>query len=101
MSNQSLKRPLRTAPVVRQPVSRQRVFGGEVVVPPGRSVVVSAPLAGTLKAGAVPVAGQPVKAGGPVLQLVPVLDPVGPMRLMSVSRPGSFAGLSRSMSRRS
>ena len=36
-----------------------------------------APLAGTLKAGAVPVAGQAVQAGKPVLQLAPVLDPVG------------------------
>lgn len=71
------KLALRTTPVVRQPMPRSRVFGGEVVVPPGRSVVVSAPLAGMLKASSVPVAGQTVKAGKPVLQLVPVLDPVG------------------------
>jgi biotin carboxyl carrier protein len=71
------KLTIRTAPVVRKSVPRSRVFGGEVVVPPGRSVVVSAPLAGTLKAGAVPVAGQSVKAGKSVLQLVPILDPVG------------------------
>jgi biotin carboxyl carrier protein len=68
---------VRLAPVTRKPMPRKRVFGGEIVVPPGRSVIVSAPLAGTLKAGAVPSAGQAVTAGKPVLQLVPVLDPVG------------------------
>lgn len=71
------KLALRTAPVVRKTMPRARVFGGEVIVPPGRSVVVSAPLAGILKAGTIPVAGQSVRAGRPVLQLVPVLDPVG------------------------
>lgn len=72
-----VKLAIRTAPVVRKSVPRARTFGGEVVVPPGRLLIVSAPLAGTLKAGAVPIAGQPVRAGKPVLQLVPVLDPVG------------------------
>jgi len=47
------------------------------MIPPGRSVIVSAPLAGTLKPGAVPVAGQAVRTGKAVLQLVPLLDPVG------------------------
>jgi multidrug efflux pump subunit AcrA (membrane-fusion protein) len=68
---------IRTAPVVRKPMPRKRVYGGEVIVPPGRSVIVSAPLAGTLKLGEAPVAGHPVKAGQPVLQLIPLLDPVG------------------------
>jgi hypothetical protein len=49
-----------------------------VTVPPGRSVVVSAPLAGTLRsAGVTPVAGLLVKKGEPVFQLLPLLDPVG------------------------
>src|SRR5262245_57399100 len=48
------KLDMQFAPVVRKPVPRKRVFGGEVVVPPGRSVVVSAPLAGALKPGAAP-----------------------------------------------
>jgi len=68
---------VRLAPVVRQPMPRKRVFGGEVIVPPGRSLIVSAPLAGTLKAGAALVPGQVVKAGRPVLHLAPILDPVG------------------------
>ena len=71
------KLAIRLAPVVRKPMPRQRVFGGEVMVPPGRSIVVSAPLAGTLKPGTAPTAGQAVTAGKPVLQLAPVLDPVG------------------------
>src|SRR3954447_15716933 len=65
------KLAVKLAKVERKSVPRARVFGGEVVVPPGKSLVVSAPLAGTLKAGAVPVAGQSVKAGKPVLQLAP------------------------------
>ena len=64
--------------VVRKPVRRQRAYGGDVVVPPGRSVVVCAPLAGTLKpAGAIPYAGLAVAKGQPIFQLLPVLDPVG------------------------
>ncbi len=70
---------VRTAPVERRPVGRVRVFGGEVVVPPGQAVVVSAPLAGVLKpaAAGTPVAGRAVKRGEPVLHLLPLLDPVG------------------------
>jgi RND family efflux transporter MFP subunit len=70
---------IRTAPVERRPVGRVRVYGGEVTIPPGQAVVVSAPLAGVLKpAGkAPPTAGSAVKAGEPVYQLLPILDPVG------------------------
>ncbi|MFM8272975.1 MAG: hypothetical protein ACKODX_11655, partial [Gemmata sp.] len=75
------KLAVRTAPAARKPMPRQRVYGGEVTVPPGKSLVVSAPLAGTLKPGAAPGAGQAVKAGTPVLHLVPLLDPVGKANL--------------------
>ncbi|AMV25306.1 hypothetical protein VT84_12975 [Gemmata sp. SH-PL17] len=71
------KLAIRTAPVERKPMPRKRVYGGEVIVPPGRSLVVSAPIAGTLKQGPVPVAGRAVRAGTPVFHLVPLLDPVG------------------------
>ncbi len=71
------KLAVRLAPVVRKPMPRKRVFGGEVVVPPGRSLIVSAPLAGTLRAGTALAPGQVVKAGKPVLHLAPLLDPVG------------------------
>jgi hypothetical protein len=64
--------------VKRKVIRRQREYGGEVVVPPGHSVIVSAPLAGTLKSsGAAPYAGLAVTKGQPVFQLLPVLDPVG------------------------
>ncbi len=39
---------LGTAPVERKPVGRLRTYGGEVVVPPGRAITVSAPINGTI-----------------------------------------------------
>ena len=70
---------VQVAPVERRPVPRVRVYGGEVTVPPGQAVVVSAPLAGVLRpaGGTVPVAGLAVTAGQPVFQLLPILDPIG------------------------
>src|SRR5205823_3010048 len=43
---------VRMGTVERKSVPRVRVYGGEVVVPPGRSVAVAAPLAGTLRPAA-------------------------------------------------
>jgi RND family efflux transporter MFP subunit len=70
---------IRTGPVERKAVNPVRTYGGEVTVPPGRSVIVSAPLAGILKPaeGVVPVAGLDVKKGQAIFQLLPLLDPVG------------------------
>jgi cobalt-zinc-cadmium efflux system membrane fusion protein len=69
---------LRFGTVERKSVRREREYGGEVTVPPGRSVVVSAPLAGTLKpAATAPFAGLAVTRGQPVFHLLPLLDPVG------------------------
>jgi RND family efflux transporter MFP subunit len=67
------------APVQTKSVRRVRVYGGEVAVPAGRSIFVSAPLGGTLKApaGGELRAGQTVKAGELVLQLTPLLTPDG------------------------
>ena len=48
-----------------------------MVVPPGRSSIVSAPLTGTLVAtagGAVPIPGMPVKKGQPMFTLLPLLS---------------------------
>lgn len=65
--------------VATKDTRRVRVYGGEVLVPLGRTILVSAPLTGILKA--VPngeiKAGQSVKAGQPVLQLIPLLTPDG------------------------
>lgn len=70
---------IRTGLVERKAVGRVRVYGGEVTVPPGQAVVVSAPLAGVLKPmnGTIPAAGMAVRRGQPLVQLLPILDPVG------------------------
>jgi len=70
---------LTLAAVESKAVRRVRVYGGEVTVPVGRTILVAAPLGGTLKApkGGVPKAGSSVKAGTPVFQLTPLLTPDG------------------------
>jgi RND family efflux transporter MFP subunit len=70
---------LRTAPVATRPVRRVRVYGGEVTIPAGQSILVSAPLSGLLKAppAGVPQPGQSVQQGQPLFQLLPLLTPEG------------------------
>jgi len=66
-----------TAPVELKAVPRTRTLGGEVTVPDGASVFVTAPFTGTLQpAGDTkPIAGQRVSAGQTVFQLRPLLSP--------------------------
>lgn len=66
--------------IVVQPVSQRempetRLVAGEVVVPPGDSVDVTAPVAGTLASATpgAPRAGSAVRRGEPLLRLVPLL----------------------------
>jgi cobalt-zinc-cadmium efflux system membrane fusion protein len=68
---------VRTAAIERKAVRRVRVYGGEVMVPVGRTTLVTAPLGGTLKAPStgVPQVGRQVKKGQPVLLLLPLLTP--------------------------
>lgn len=68
---------LTVAPVEAKSVRRVRVYGGEVTIPVGRTILVAAPLGGTLKAppGGLPKAGQPVTVGDPVFLLLPLLTP--------------------------
>lgn len=56
---------------------RTRTFGGEIIAPPGHTILVAAPLSGTLRAPAagIPRAGTRVKKGEVVLQLLPLLSP--------------------------
>ena len=64
--------------VTRENVQRQRTFGGDVMIPAGQTIVVSAPVTGTLAAPdskAIPVPGQHVEAGEPVMALLPLLSP--------------------------
>ncbi len=66
---------IKTVPVEARDVVRTRSVGGEVVVPPGRTILVSAPIAGTLFASkeGLPSPGTPVKKGQVILNLVPLL----------------------------
>jgi RND family efflux transporter MFP subunit len=62
-----------TAPVESAAVAPTRTVGGEVVVPPGQSIVVAAPVAGTVLPpadGAVPRAGSRVVARQAIVRLV-------------------------------
>src|SRR4051794_2863421 len=54
---------VQTGVIERKPTPRARQYGGEVIVPVGKSVIVSAPLNGSLKAasGGLLRPGQPVK----------------------------------------
>lgn len=67
-----------TALVEVRAVRRTRTYGGEVTLPPGAMIVVSAPLNGTLQAagkGATPGVGSAVTFGQPVFHLLPLLSP--------------------------
>jgi membrane fusion protein, heavy metal efflux system len=66
---------LKTAPVEAKDLARTRSVGGEVVVPPGRTILVSSPIAGTLYAPktGLPAPGTPVKRGQIIFNLVPLL----------------------------
>lgn len=76
---------LRTAQVERKATRRTRIYGGEVSIPVGQSILVSAPVSGILKLppGGMPVAGQAVKRGQTLFQLAPLLTPEGRTNLAS------------------
>lgn len=63
--------------IERKPVKRSRVYGGEIVIPAGRTILVAAPLPGVLQAppGNVPQAGGIVKKGQSIFLLSPFLSP--------------------------
>ena len=63
--------------IERKAVKRSRVYGGEVIVPAGRTILVAAPLPGTLQAppGNFPQAGTLVKKGQSIFLLSPFLSP--------------------------
>ncbi len=67
---------LKTGTVERRIVPRARIYGGEITIPNGRSVVVSSPLGGVLTAAdETPQPGAAVKKGQVVLRLLPLLTP--------------------------
>lgn len=67
-----------TAPIQRQRVPRHRLVSGEVTVPDGATVVVTAPLTGRLQVPSgqsAPVPGQTVQDGQVLFELAPLLSP--------------------------
>jgi len=68
---------VKIAEVEKKRVERVRVYGGEVMVPLGRTILVSSPMGGTLQApvNGLPKAGQPVSKGQPILSLLPLFSP--------------------------
>ena len=70
------------APVERRAVPEGRLVAGEVVVPPGGSIEVMAPVAGTLVASdAAPTAGRTVGQGEVLFRLVPLQAGIGDLRI--------------------
>jgi RND family efflux transporter MFP subunit len=60
--------------VVKQDVAAStRTLGGEIVVPEGRSVVVTAPVAGTLIGSTAPIPGARVRTGDPLMAIAPLV----------------------------
>lgn len=69
---------IQLAEVKLSDIRRKRTVGGEVVLPPGKSIVVSAPIAGTLSAppaASQPVPGARVAARQPIFSFKPLLTP--------------------------
>lgn len=66
-----------TAPVELKPINRVRSYGGEIVLPPGASLVISAPFGGKLQAPTAqpPTVGMLVAAKQPIFMLLPLLSP--------------------------
>jgi RND family efflux transporter MFP subunit len=66
------------APVELKAISRVRSYGGEIALPPGASLVISAPVGGKVQpasTGNVPVVGMLVVAKQPLFLLTPLLSP--------------------------
>jgi RND family efflux transporter MFP subunit len=75
LSPEAVKRLGIETVVVRQDVTAStRTLGGEVVVPEGRSVVVTAPVAGTLIGLAAPLPGARVRKGDPLMAIAPLVS---------------------------
>jgi RND family efflux transporter MFP subunit len=70
---------LAVAPVELKPMPRVSTYGGEITLPPGASLIVSAPFTGTLDAPlkdkATPIPGDIVTAKQPMFKLQPLITP--------------------------
>lgn len=67
---------IKTSAIIAKAFQPTRMVGGEVVVPPGRTLIVSSPIAGTLYAPSTGLlsAGMEVKPGQVIFNLVPLLS---------------------------
>jgi len=76
---------LKTAEVRRAAMPRTRNIGGELLIPPGQTVLVSAPVGGTLLPpdGGVPTPGARVRRGQVVFRLLPMLAPEAKATMMT------------------
>lgn len=71
---------IQTAEALREDVMYHRTYGGVVVIPEGRSIMISAPLAGTIDtadANTFPQPGESVSLGEPLFRLIPSLQGQG------------------------
>ena len=79
LTEEAVKRlGLKTAVVETRPMERARPYGADLILPTGSTVIVSAPMAGTLKPGGEPglfQVGQRIEEGHPLLKLLPLLSP--------------------------
>lgn len=69
-----------TVPAEIRSITRMRMYGGEVTLPPGASLIVAAPLGGILKppsGGRVPGVGEQVREGQTIFILAPAQDETG------------------------
>ena len=69
---------IKLAEVQRLDVQQKRTVGGEVAVPPGQSVIISAPVTGKLSSpadGKIPAPGTALSAGQAVFRFTPLLSP--------------------------
>jgi len=72
---------IEVAGVAEQPASNQMRIAGDVVVIPGKTVIVAAPASGVVKLSSPRIAaGQTVRNGEPIFRLVPMLAPQRDLR---------------------
>lgn len=66
-----------TVLVAERVITQRRTLGGQAVVPSGKTIIVSAPLAGVIAligSDPLPMPGQPVQLGSPLLSIKPLLS---------------------------
>lgn len=65
---------IKTTAIERREVTRIRTLGGQILSPPGRNVIVSAPVAGIIipSGGAIPIPGNSLQGGDSLFGLLPI-----------------------------